>query len=420
MILTFFFILLFTSFSAYAYIDPATGSAFFSVFMGIISFFICGFYFLVDRFFLVPALFRKKIQSVDIILYSEGKKYWRLFQPILAELDKRGIKAVFYTSSLDDGCFNQTYQHIKCQYIGEGNKAYAKLAFVRAKIVVMTTPGLNVYQLKKSKYVNRYVHIYHALADCCSYRLFGTDYYDTLLIANHENMKYVRDIEAKRHLPAKELVVVGEVWLDQLKEQIDSFPMVQSDKKTVLLAPTWGKESLLTKFENQIIDILLQADYTVIIRPHPQMKTDNPALLSVLENRYKDNLNVIWDYRVSAVESMVQSSVLVSDFSGIIFEYAFLLHKPVFIVNKNLNLEQYDASDLSYLTWRYTAWEKIGQCLADDEINSLPNMIEQVINQQHITQQIIETSNLYWEEQGCATHNIVNYLENKLKDITAC
>lgn len=420
MILTFFVVLLFSSFSAYAYIDPATGSAFFSVFMAIVSFFICCFYFLVDRFFLLPAFFRKKIQSADIILYSEGKKYWRLFQPILDELDKRGIQAVFYTSSVDDGCFNQTYQHISCQFIGEGNKAYAKLAFVRAKLVVMTTPGLNVYQLKKSKYVNRYVHIYHALADCCSYRLFGTDYYDTLLVANQENMKYVRDIEEKRHLPAKELVVVGEVWLDQLKEQIDSFKGIKNDLKTVLLAPTWGKESLLSKFEHRIIDVLLQADYTVIIRPHPQMKTDNPTLLSVLEKRYKDNSKVVWDYQLSAVESMLKSVVLISDFSGIIFEYAFLLHKPVIIVNKNLNLEQYDASDLPYLTWRYTAWEKIGRCVSDDDVSLLPSMISQVVNQDYMTQQIVETASLYWQEQGRATQNIVNYLENKLKDMSAC
>lgn len=414
-----YFILLsifFLNFPAYAYIDPATGSAFFSLFITIVSFFVAIFYFIIDRFFLLKGFFCKKKSQTDIIIYSEGKKYWKLFLPILEELDKRKIKTTFYTSSIDDDCFSKKYENISCKYIGENNKAYAKLAFIRSSIVLMTTPGLNVYQLKRSKHVQCYVHVYHALADCCSYRLFGTDYYDTLLIANTENKKYVRELEKKRNLPEKELVVVGEVWMDQLKAEIDSFPKIQQDEKTVLLAPTWGKESLLSKFKEKLINELLLADYTVIIRPHPQMKIDDPQLLLMLEKQYKGNKNVIWDYNLSSIESMLKSSFLISDFSGIIFEYSFLLHRPVIIINKELNLEQYDASDLQYLTWRYTAWSKIGCCIGDNDIKNIPQILKE-INTKDIKKSIVETSNQYWEYQGQAAKNIADYLENKLKDI---
>ena len=51
-----------------------------------------------------------------------------------------------------------------------------------AGIVLMTTPGIQVYQLKRSKNVKHYSHIFHSCTDSTMYRLFGLDYFDSVLM----------------------------------------------------------------------------------------------------------------------------------------------------------------------------------------------------------------------------------------------
>ena len=83
---------------------------------------------------------------------------------------------MFYTSSEDDPALKKEYKYVKCEFIGEGNKGFAKLNMLNACIVLSTTPGLDVYQWKRSKDVNYYVHIPHAVGDLTLYRCFGLDY----------------------------------------------------------------------------------------------------------------------------------------------------------------------------------------------------------------------------------------------------
>ena len=86
------------------------------------------------------------------------------------------------TASHDDPALVKNYEHVKCMFIGEGNKAYAKLNMLKADIVLSSTPGLDVYQWKRSRDVKYYVHILHAVSDASMYRMFGIDYYDSILL----------------------------------------------------------------------------------------------------------------------------------------------------------------------------------------------------------------------------------------------
>ena len=165
------------------YIDPGTGSILFSIVIGLIT----TLYFLTKT-----AIIRLKVliykdktkvneSKTDFVFYSEGKQYWNVFAPICNEFEKNKVKVLFYTSSEDDPVFLQNYEYISPEYIGKGNKAFARLNMLEADICLMTTPGLDVYQLKRSKKVKHYSHILHALDDATSYRLFGLDYFDSVL-----------------------------------------------------------------------------------------------------------------------------------------------------------------------------------------------------------------------------------------------
>jgi CDP-glycerol glycerophosphotransferase (TagB/SpsB family) len=192
----------------------------------------------------------------------------------------------------------------------------------------MTTPGLDVYQLKKSKYVKNYCHIFHGIGDHCDYRLFGLDYYDSLMIINELNGTYIREIEKKRNLPSKELIVSGSLDLDKMSELVKLLPKEKSNKFTILVAPTWGPQAIFSKYGTLLIDELLKEDWNIIIRPHPQSLISEKKLIEEIKNTYMENKNIIWDDNVNNLISLNKADVLISDFSGIIFDYAFLFNKP--------------------------------------------------------------------------------------------
>lgn len=400
---------------AFAYIDPATGNAFFTLAVTIVSAILLGCQYLYEHFFLFKGVFQKNKKTIPLLLYSEGNTYWAWFEPILDELEKRKIATEYYTSAEDDLCFQKNYQYIHSTFIGKGNKAYAKMAFVKADIVLMTTPGLDVYQLKRSRYVKKYVHFYHSFEDQCFYKLFGVDYYDVLLTDNEINGTYVRELEKKRNLPAKELVVVGSIKLDELQKRIKTVTVKKDDKKTVLLAPSWGRESALYKYGGKIIELLLKTDCRIIIRPHPQMKIDNPKLLSKLQKDYPDSERLKWDFNHDNVPSMMESDLMVSDFSSIVFEYAFVLYKPVITLNQNVNLEQYDASDISVPVWRFSVSKEIGAVMDENQINELPDFINRMLVAEK-NDKIAAIANTYWTNHGKCVQNIVDYIEKQLEE----
>ena len=150
----------------FLYIDPGTGSMLFSILIGAAA----TLFFLAKAAWLkIKILFagKKDGSSVDTsykkyVIYNEGNQYWNLFKPICDEFEKRKLELTYFTSAEKDPCFEQNYTYVKPEFIGEGNKAFAKLNMLSAGFVLMTTPGLNVYQLKRSKNVKHYSNILHA------------------------------------------------------------------------------------------------------------------------------------------------------------------------------------------------------------------------------------------------------------------
>jgi hypothetical protein len=80
------------------YIDPGTGSALFSIVIGIGA----AVYFLVRGVFLKlkTGLFRQKkvLQSKHkYVIYAEDKRYWTLFKPVVEEFEKHETELLYLT-----------------------------------------------------------------------------------------------------------------------------------------------------------------------------------------------------------------------------------------------------------------------------------------------------------------------------------
>ncbi len=383
------------------YIDPGTGSILFSIVIGLIT----TLYFLGKTAFikLKVLIYRDKAKIAqstnDIVMYSEGKKYWNVFLPICNEFEKNKTNIIFYTSSEDDPVFLQNYEYIKPEYIGKGNKAFARLNMLEADICLMTTPGLDVYQLKRSKKVKHYSHILHALDDATGYRLFGLDYFDSVLLSGEYQKEGVRELETLRKIHKKDLQVVGCPYLDVLQEKLKDM-RVEKSGFTVLLAPSWGANGILSKYGEKLITPLLTTGWNIIIRPHPQSKTAEADMLKNLTEKYKSNANLAWDYEDENIRSLSKADIMISDFSSVIFDYCFLFDKPFLYCNNEFDHRPYDSGDLKTEPWKFSILKEIGVELTSDDFANIKTLVEETCKSSGLKENRLKAKDTAWQNRG--------------------
>lgn len=397
------------------YIDPGTGSMLFSILIGAAA----------TLFFVAKAawiklkiiLSGKKDGSgiVDAsyktyVIYNEGNQYWNVFKPVTDEFEKRKIPLMYYTSSKTDPIFDQKYEFVTSEYIGEGNTAFAKLNMLSAGFVLMTTPGLQVYQLKRSKSVKHYSHVLHMPNDATTYRLFGLDYFDSVLLTGDYQKDDIRTLEKNRGINSKDLVTVGCSYLDVLSEKINSLPAEENHVFTVLVSPSWGEVGVLKRFGERLLDPLAATGWKIIVRPHPQSKKSEADMLKRLEERYKDYANVEWDYNRDNIYSMKKADIMISDFSGIVFDYTFLCNKPVMYVNTDMDLRPYDAYDLNKQLWQFSVLEKMGIKLEEKDFANIKEVIQNASDSPELAEQRKIAKETAWMNIGKAGEKIADYM----------
>ena len=108
------------------------------------------------------------------------------------------VEVTYLTSDEeDDGLIYQT-NNVTSRNIGIGNKAYAVLAMLKADVCVMTTPGLDVLQIRRSNGVTHYSHLIHAPTDVGIYKLYSFDYYASVMCSGAHQMRSLRVLENLR------------------------------------------------------------------------------------------------------------------------------------------------------------------------------------------------------------------------------
>jgi hypothetical protein len=397
----------------FLYIDPGTGSALFSILIGAAA----ALYFLFHALFLkIKIGFSIGKTSTDVknkykyVIYSEGKQYWNVFKSIVEEFEHNKTELRFLTSSADDPVFEMSWEYAKPEYIGEGNKAFAYLNFISAEIVLMTTSGLHVYQLKRSKAVKHYSHVLHSPADTATYRLFGLDYFDSILITGDYQKEDIRFLEKLRRLPEKQLVTVGCSYLDVYSEKIKQIPPENDHHFTVLVSPSWGPSALLTRYGEKLLDPLSSSGWRIIIRPHPQSKKSEAAMLERLNSRYKDCKNILWDYERENIYSLSKTDIMISDFSGIIFDYMFLRDKPVLYVNHDFDPRPYDADDLDHELWQFRIIKEADIELQENDFPRITEIIKSAGDNEILAAARRKARETAWQYPGEAGKRIFDFM----------
>lgn len=404
----------------FLYIDPGTGSMLFSILIGALA----TVYFISRAAWIkIKFLFTGKKGNIDkssyrFVIYNEDIRYWNVFKPVLDAFENHETEVTYFTSCKEDPVFNAEYKFVFSQYIGEGNTAFAKLNFLSADVVLMTTPGLDIYQLKRSRNVKHYAHLEHSVGDATMYRMFGLDYFDSILVTGMYKEKDVRWLEEHRNINRKEIVSVGCTYLDEFKKRIEKIPAEEDHKFTVLLSPSWGPSAILSRYGEKLLDSLQPTGWNIIVRPHPQSRISEKEILDRLTSRYKDMENIIWDYNSDNIFSLKKADIMISDFSGIIYDYTFLCDKPVMYVNADMDLRMYDAWYVpGQKPWQVNAVKKFGIELKESQFSNIKEIIQNARDSKELEDLRHKAKNEAWENISFAGEKVYEFMVSRENDL---
>ena len=401
------------------YIDPGTGSMLFSV---LISLFALAYFAFRGVLIKLRLLFAGKKgaakgKRIPYVIYNEGKQYWNTFKPVLEEFEKRSLPLVYYTSAQNDPVFDQTWQYVKPEFIGEGNKAYARLNLMEADVCLMTTPGLDVFQLKRSKGVKHYCHVVHMINDATTYKRYGLDYYDSVLLSGDWQGEDIRYLEKLRGLPPKRLVTVGCPYLDVQQERLAAMEP-EDHPFTVLVSPSWGASGLLSLYGEKLLNPLAETGWNIIVRPHPQSKVMEKELIAWLQAKYNKNKNIIWDFDPDNIVSISKADIMISDFSSITLDFAFLRNKPFLAAVGDFDARPYDAGKVLHPLWQFLVLPKIGLELKEEDFPHMGEIIKNIADDPAASENRRLAKEKAWEYQGQAGKRIADYMVQVQQEVS--
>ena len=232
---------------------------------------------------------------------------------------------------------------------------------LRAKYLISTTTDLDTSTIFK-KTLNkkcRYIYIQHSHIGLINgYREKAFINFDAVQIINKYQYEDIKEINEKYSKKIKKFKS-SYYFIKFQKNQI-----LYKDKQNILIAPTWGTDFYEKKLHIDICNNLIGRNYNITFRPHPMTIKKNKYFLTELEN-----LKIQIDK--SPIIYLGNFNNLISDWSGIIFEFYLIHNKKSFCINtsKKINNPKYQEfiskpiefdlrNDVS-INYEINTWEKL-------------------------------------------------------------
>jgi CDP-glycerol glycerophosphotransferase (TagB/SpsB family) len=118
----------------------------------------------------------------------------------------------------------------------------------------------------------------------------------------------------------------------------------------------------------------------------------------------------VWDYERENIYSLNKADIMISDFSGIIFDFMFLCDKPVLYVNQELDLRPYDADDLEHEIWQFKTIKDTGIELREDYFIRITEIIKNAGDSETLTLARRKARETAWQYPGEAGKRIFNFM----------
>ena len=339
----------------------------------------------------------KKINNLSdeqrsIVFYAENKASMNHFRLLISELTKkRNLQICYVTSVKNDPLLSDDNENILAFFIGDGIARTKFFLELKAKILITDMPDLDSFHIKRSKvFPVHYIYVFHSMFSIHSYlRKNAIDNYDTIFCVGEHHKNEVLKTEKIYNLKSKKLIDYGFSRLDTLLQEKEEFEGKLGKDDLVIITPTYGENNLLKICGVEIIDILLKNNFKVLLRPHFRIFQETPNLIDEINKKFLNHKNFRLEEGVISKEDFHSSKCLISDWSGISMEYAFVFERPVVYIDVPQKIMNDEMEKIPLTPLEVSIREKIGYVINPKNLNEIPTILTE-INDKPRTEEIRE------------------------------
>jgi YidC/Oxa1 family membrane protein insertase len=323
-----------------------------------------------------------KFENKQLVFYSEKNGFYKYFKDIIEIiLHKTDIIIHYITSDPADEVFKLQSDNFQVYYIGE-KKLIVLMMKMDADMVVMTMPDLQKYHIKRSMVRDdiEYVYIDHGIGSInLMLRKHALDYFDTVFASNDISYRELKEQEKQYGLMPRNIVKYGFCLIDNMIREYESQPVIENEVKTILIAPSWQEDNLLDLCIDQILDQLLGKGYHIIVRPHPQYVRHCYEKLELLKQRYAqyDDFTLQTDF--SSNDTVFNADILMTDWSGIAYEYSFTTLKPSLFIDTPMKVMNPDYKEIDVVPFDIEIRNQIGLSVSVDHLEELDSVVRKLL-----------------------------------------
>lgn len=320
------------------------------------------------------------VVNKHLVFYSESSGFYKYFKGFIEYLLEHTNLTIHYiTGDPNDDIFElaQDNPQIRAYYIGE-NRLITLMMKMDADMVVMTMPDLDNFHIKRS-YVRddvEYVYVQHDMGGTnMGMRKGSLNNFDTIFCSGPHQISEIRETEEVYGLTPKKLIEVGYPLIDEIREKYDSLPHSENKRKKILIAPSWQEDNIIDSCLEELLDMIKDKDYDIIVRPHPQeVRLKREYMESVKQKYESENVTIQTDF--TSNNPVMEADLLITDWSGISWEYAFTTKRPVLYIDTPMKILNPEYQKIKTVSISIMLRDKIGRRLKPDQLDQTAEYVE--------------------------------------------
>lgn len=325
------------------------------------------------------------IVNKHLVFYSESNGFYKYYKGIIEYLlENTNIVIHYITSDYNDKIFELEKENpnVKAYYIEE-KKLITLMMKMDTDVMVMTMPDIQNYHIKRS-YVRKdieYIYIPHGMDSLnLTMRKGSMDHYDTVFATGRYQKEEEEKTNEVNNIPNRKIFEWGYTLLDDMISDYEK-NKEENDETTVLIAPSWQKDNIVDLCLDRILDSLKGKSYKVIVRPHPQQVRHMKDKFDNMKEQYKNDKNIEIQTDFSSNKTVFNADLMITDWSGIAYEYAYTTKKPVLFIDTPMKIMNPDYKKIDIEPINIWSRNVIGQVVPVEDCDKVNEVVEKMLKE---------------------------------------
>ena len=325
------------------------------------------------------AFWRVQHRKAEVLFYCDHAINLHVIATVAEELEnKQAGYLVLIPRTANIQCFpnNRTVRI---------SRLFARLfiRFLHCKAFVTPASGLKRKTMPKG--AKLCIHYPHSIVSLhMIYQDGAFDGYDAILACGEYQVREIKAMNRLMGIVERRAVLVGYGKIDMQLRWKHAHkwqnPHQGVTSKTVLIAPSWGRKNIIESMGLELVSALRDAGLGVALRPHPGILRNNPEVIAEIRKTFSNDDGFTYEDPSNKSDSFFYSDVMISDYSGVAFEYAFVMERPVVFVEVPAKVFNHEFKSVGIEPIELVERKNLGAlcgCSAEEVVESCRRLIDE-------------------------------------------